>query len=250
MRAGRWRLARLVAGLVALGATLVGLVALAAFLTAQRGDPDLYPPADPDSVEIALVSHGWHSGLVLPRAVLTDAGSGPALASIATRFRAYPQIEFGWGEARFYRATPTLAQFDLGLALAALFTPGGRAGVVQVVGLERPVRDSFPYSDLVALRVSKRGLAHLLTRLEGSFRLVDGQPVADGPGLYGPSLFYDGTGRFSYANVCNHWAARLLHAAGLPITPVLDTHPMGLLLDLRWRSRLAPLPPATNLSKP
>ncbi|KQT71348.1 hypothetical protein ASG51_10405 [Methylobacterium sp. Leaf465] len=250
MRTGRWGLARIVAGLAALIVTLVGLVVLAALLTAQRGDPDLYPPADADSIGIALVSHGWHSGLVLPRAALTGAGSGPALASIATQFRAYPQIEFGWGEARFYRATPTLAQFDLGLALAALFTPGGRAGVVQVVGLERPVRDSFPYSDLVPLRVSKPGLARLLARLEGSFRLVDGQPAAGGPGLYGPSLFYDGAGRFSYANVCNHWAARLLHAAGLPITPVLDTHPAGLLLDLHWRSGLAPQPPTANLSKP
>ncbi|WP_082559206.1 DUF2459 domain-containing protein [Methylobacterium sp. Leaf94] len=250
MRTGRWGLARIVAGLAALIVTLIGLVVLAALLTAQRGDPDLYPPADADSIGIALVSHGWHSGLVLPRAALTGAGSGPALASIATRFRAYPQIEFGWGEARFYRATPTLAQFDLRLALAALFTPGGRAGVVQVVGLERPVRDSFPYSDLVPLRVSKPGLTRLLARLEGSFRLVDGQPAAGGPGLYGPSLFYDGAGRFSYANVCNHWAARLLHAAGLPITPVLDTHPAGLLLDLHWRSGLAPQPPSANLSKP
>nr|WP_243214855.1 MULTISPECIES: DUF2459 domain-containing protein [Methylobacterium] len=232
-------------------ATLVGLLVLAALLTARPGDPDLYPAPDAEGTVIALVSHGWHSGLVLPRAVLTGAGSGPALASIATRFRAYPEIEFGWGEARFYRATPTLAQFDLALALAALFTPGGRDGIVQVVGLERPARDSFPASDLVPLRVSKQGLARFLARLEASFRLVDGQPVAGGPGLYGPSLFYDGAGRFSYTNVCNHWAARLLNAAGLPVTPVLDTHPAGLLLDLRWRAGLVPLsPPTANLSKP
>ncbi|MGU3361808.1 DUF2459 domain-containing protein [Methylobacterium sp. M6A4_1b] len=246
MRAGR-----ALAALASVFAILVGLLVLAALVTARPGDPKLYPASDAEGTAITLVSHGWHSGLVLPRTALTGAGSGPALASIATRFRAYAEIEFGWGEARFYRATPTLAEFDLGLALAALFTPGGRDGSVQVVGLVRPVRDSFPASDLVPLRVSSQGLARLLARLEGSFRLVDGQPVAGGPGLYGPSLFYDGAGRFSYANVCNHWAARLLNAAGLPVTPVLDTHPAGLLLDLRWRAGLLTLPPPTaNLSKP
>ncbi|WP_375408909.1 DUF2459 domain-containing protein, partial [uncultured Methylobacterium sp.] len=202
-----------------------------------------------ESETIHLVSHGWHTGLVIPRAALAGEGAGAALRNIATRFRDYPGIEFGWGEARFYRATPTLAQFDARLALEALFTPGGREGVVQVVGLERDVRASFPHSEIVPIRVSRAGLARLLAHLDSSFRLEDGQPVAGGPGLYGPSLFYAGEGRFSAANVCNHWTARLLNAAGLPITPVLDTHPAGLLLDLHWRAGVAPLPPA-NLSKP
>lgn len=244
----RGRVATLLGGAAALLATALGLLVLAAVLTAQPGDPELYPAHGADGEGIALVSHGWHSGLVLPHAALTGAGSGPALAAIATRFAAYPEIEFGWGEARFYRATPTLAQFDLRLALEALFTPGGRDGVVQVVGLERPARASFPHAEIVPVRVSPAGLARLLGQLEASFRLAGGQPVDGGPGLYGPSLFYEGAGRFSYANVCNHWAARLLAAAGLPVTPVLDTHPAGLIFDLRWRAGLAPLP--ANLSKP
>jgi uncharacterized protein (TIGR02117 family) len=223
---------------------------LALVLTASPGDPALYPPTESDAPTIHLVSHGWHSGLVIPREILTGEGAGPALRAIALRFRAYPDLEFGWGEARFYRATPTLAEFDLRLALEALFTPGGRAGVVQVVGLERTVGESFPHSDVVTVRVSTAGLARLLARLEASFRLADGQPVAGGPGLYGPSLFYDGEGRFSHANVCNHWAARLLNAAGVPVTLPLDTHPVGLLLDLRWRAGLVAEAPAANLSKP
>lgn len=236
-----------------LGFALAGLfviLGLAVTLTARPGDPALYPPVGVDARTIHLVNHGWHSGLVIPRDVLTGEGAGPALRAIALRFRAYPDLEFGWGEARFYRTTPTLAEFNLRLALEALFTPGGRAGVVQVVGLERTVRESFPYSDLVTVRISSAGLARLLAHLETSFRLVEGQPVTGGPGLYGPSLFYEGEGRFSYANVCNHWAARLLNAAGVPVTLPLDTHPAGLLLDLRWRAGLIPEGPAPNLSKP
>lgn len=233
-----------------IGAGLAGCLVVLVFavlLTASPGDPALYPPTGEDSEIIHLVGHGWHSGIVLPRGALTGEGAGAATRNIATRFRDYPRIEFGWGEARFYRATPTLAQFDARLALQALFTPGGRAGIVQVVGLEQDIRTSFPRSDIVPIRVSKAGLARLLARLDASFRLQGGQPVAGGPGLYGPSLFYEGEGRFSALNVCNHWAARLLNAAGLPITPVLDTHPAGLLADLAWRAGAERLP---NLSKP
>ncbi|AMB48031.1 DUF2459 domain-containing protein [Methylobacterium sp. AMS5] len=223
------------------------------YITARPADPTLYPPAEPDTQTVLLVSHGWHSGLVLPRDSLTGEGAGIALRNLATRFAAYDALEFGWGEARFYRATPTLAAFDWRLAFSALFTPGGSDGVIQVVGLARPARTSFPQADIVRVPLSRRGLAQLLARLEASFRLTDGQPAALGPGLYGPSLFYEAHGRFSYSNLCNHWAAGLLNAAGLPITPVLDTHPSGLLADMRWRSGLtasAPSEAEPDLSKP
>ena len=240
------RLARLVIGGIAALAVLLALVTV---WTAKPGDPALYPARGPDAETVLLVSHGWHSGLVLRRDSLTGEGAGPALHNLATRFRDFPEIEFGWGEARFYRATPTLAAFDWRLALKALFTPGGSDGVIQVVGLERPARDSFPSADIVLVKLSRAGLARLLARLEKSFRLTDGQPVDVEPGLYGPSLFYEANSRFSYSNVCNHWAANLLDAGGVPTTPVLDTHPLGLLADLRWRAGLRPMPSEVENSR-
>ncbi|MBB2962913.1 DUF2459 domain-containing protein [Methylobacterium sp. R2-1] len=242
-------LRRLALALAGLAAALVALT----LWTAQPGDPSLYPPSGPDVETVFLVSHGWHAGLVLRRESLTGEGAGAALRNIATRFRAFDDVEFGWGEARFYRATPTLAAFDWRLALSALFTPGGSEGVIQVVGLAQPVRESFPQAEIAAVPLSRAGFARLLARLDASFRLADGMPAALGPGLYGPSLFYEGAGRFSYSNVCNHWAAGLLNAAGLPITPVLDTHPAGLLADLRWRAGLnivGSSDAAPDLSKP
>lgn len=230
-----------------LGFAAAGLLValfLLVVLSARPGDPSLYPPPPDDGITIHLVSHGWHSGVVLPREALTGEGSGAALRSVAVRFRAYPRIEFGWGEARFYRATPTVTDVDWRLALEALFTPGGRAGVIQVVGLGEDVRDAFPHSAIVPVPISARGLTRLLTRLDASFRLDAGQPIAAGPGLYGPSLFYEGEGRFSFHNVCNHWTAGLLNTAGLPVAPALDTLPAGLIADLEWRSGLARLPAA------
>ena len=49
-------------------------------------------------------------------------------------------------------------------------------------------------------------------------------------------------GAFHMFKVCNHWVADMLSAAGLPVTPVLDTVPPGLLLDLRMRAGLDRLP--------
>ncbi|TXN25015.1 DUF2459 domain-containing protein [Methylobacterium sp. WL9] len=228
-------------GLAAAGLLIVFFFAVV--LTAKPGDPALYPPTDTNSRTIHLVSHGWHSGVVLPHEALTGEGTGAALRAVATRFRNYQKIEFGWGEARFYRTTPTVADVDWMLAAKALFTPGGAAGVVQVVGLPDNLRAAFPNAEIVPIRVSPAGLARLLARLDAAFRLDGQQPVEDGPGLYGPSLFYAGTGRFSFANVCNHWTANLLSAAGLPVAPVIDTHPRGLILDLAWRSGATVLPP-------
>jgi hypothetical protein len=67
-----------------------------------------------------------------------------------------------------------------------------------------------------------------------------------GPGLYGPSLFYRSVGRFHIFNVCNHWLARQLSAAGVATNPVLAIWPAGLLLDLRWRSGASLVPLAGN----
>ena len=220
---------------------VIALLTLAVIFTARPGAPSLYPANADDAHEIHLVSHGWHTGLVLPREALFGEGAGAALRAVATRFRDFPQIEFGWGEARFYRATPTVADVDWRLAWEALFTSGGRDGVVQAVGLPDDLGAAFPHSEIVVIKLSRRGLARLVARLDGEFRLAAGLPIEGGPGLYGPSLFYAGSGRFSFANVCNHWTADLLNAAGLPTAPGLDAHPRGLILDLAWRSGATPL---------
>ncbi len=93
---------------------------------------------------------------------------------------------------------------------------------------------------MVRIELSQEGFARLLDRLEASF--APATPLQDlGPGLYGPSLFFRGADTFHIFNVCNHWVARLLSAAGLPTAPVLATMPRGLLLDLKLRSGLTPL---------
>ncbi|GJD63518.1 DUF2459 domain-containing protein [Methylobacterium frigidaeris] len=228
-------------------APAITLVA-AAWLTARPGDPALYPPAPGDeaveeaveeAVIVRLVARAWHSGLLLPRDDLSRAagkiGSG-TLLEVTERFGAYPALEIGWGDAGFYRAVPTIDALDWRLALKALFTPGGRPAVLHVVGVAAEPGTAFPGAEIMTLPLSRAGFRRLATALGHAFTLRDGHPVEAGPGLYGPSLFYEAEGRFSLLNVCNHWSAGLLNEAGLPVTPLLDTLPQGLALDLAWRA--------------
>jgi len=224
----------------------VGLVAVAV-LTARSGDPALWPPPpDAPRVEIFVVSHGYHSGLVLPREAMADGASQrghTALGAVSQRFADYRSLEIGWGDEGFYRHVPDVASLTVGLAVRALFRPGNPS-VVHVVGLPRHVREMFPRSDIVRLELSGDGFARMLEALEASFGKGEGGVAAEplGRGLYGPSLFYRGVETFHVFNVCNHWVGRLLSAAGLPSAPLLATLPPGLFFDLKWRAGLLPLP--------
>ncbi len=232
------------------GWTVIALVALLAamtVLTARSADPALWPPAaGAPSIEIHVVSHGYHSGIVVDRAAMAayaERGGDAALTAVAQRFATYQWLEIGWGDEGFYRNVPTVASLTFRLAVKALFLPGN-ASVVHVVGLSGPARETFAKAEIIRIPLSDEGFTRLLKGLDASFaREPDGPPLEPlGPGLYGPSLFYRGVDSFHIFNVCNHWVARLLSAAGLPTAPVLATLPPGLFFDLKWRSGLVPLP--------
>ena len=219
---------------------------VAAVATARGGDRALYPAAG-RTVEAYVVTNGWHSGLAVPRAAL-DAIAGrdrlSALTMVTTRFAAYPWLEIGYGELEFYRAVPTVADITPSVALRVLFRPGNPA-VLHVVGLERPPTQAFVQATSVRLALSETGFARMAHRVDASFApRPSGLPADEiGPGLYGPSLFFRAAGTFHVFNLCNHWVARMLDAAGLPTTPVVDTIAQGLLADLRWRAGATALPP-------
>jgi len=232
---------------IGLGFAIVAALLIAAVLgTARRGDRSLWPPAPgTPTTEVFVVSHGYHAGIIVPRAALAEAASRRgliALGTFATRFAGFDRLEIGWGDEGFYREVPTVQSLTVALALRALFR-SGNPSVLHVVGVGADPRATFPYSDLVRLDLGQAGFARLADKLDASFaRGEDGLPVELGPGLYGTSLFFRANGAFHLFNVCNHWLAGLLDAAGVPTAPVPATLPYGLLLDLKWRSGLAPLP--------
>jgi uncharacterized protein (TIGR02117 family) len=239
---------RIVARRFALGLLAVAaLLAIAVVGTARWGDRRLWPPPPGAPViEVAIVSHGYHSGIVLPSAALAEQASRrglSALGYVVTRFADYDRLEIGWGDEGFYREVPTIGSLGVMLALRALFRPGNPS-VLHVVGVKNDPSAVFPNSDVVRVGLGEPSLERVADRLEASFaRDQDGlQPRELGAGLYGPSLFFRANGTFNIFRVCNHWIADLLDAAGVPTAPVLATLPFGLLLDLQWRSGLVPLP--------
>ena len=136
-----------------------------------------------------------------------------------------------------------MQSLTVALALRALFRPGNPS-VLHVAGVNANPRASFGHSHLVRLELSAAGFAPLTDRLDASFARAPGgfQPVELGRGLYGTSLFFRANGAFHIFNVCNHWVADLLDAAGVPTAPVIGTLPDGLLLDLAWRSGVERMP--------
>lgn len=242
---------RLIRGIgYGLSALALAMIVLAG-ATARTADPALWPPKPgAPMVDIFVVSHGYHIGLAFDTAQLAEAATrdgNAALVAVTQRFAAYPFIEIGFGEERFYASVPNAAAFDFGLAIRALFNPGNPT-VMHVVGLPAEPRKVFPSSDIVRVPLSAAGFARLLSSMDRAFART-GEPPAPqviARGLYGPSLFFRANGSFHIFNVCNHWVSDMLSVAGLPVTPVLDTVPPGLLLDLKWRAGLDRLPGPTS----
>ncbi len=120
----------------------------------------------------------------------------------------------------------------------------GNASVLHVVGLPDHPRKVFPLFRHCIGPAWRRWLRAHDPHLDASFARTGAPPAPQvlGQGLYGPSRFYRAVENFHLFNVCNHWVARQLSAAGIATAPVADTLPAGLLLDLKWRSGLSPMP--------
>ena len=222
-------------------AGLVLLLAGALMATDHPGDRALFPPmAGAPTVDLFLVSNGFHTGLLVPRPALDAVAqrlNETATEDVATRFGAYRWVEIGWGEEQFYRFTPTLAALGLGRAFRALFLDNRT--VLHVVGVDDLVELDGPHAALMRVPLSPDGFDRLTERLDATFaRAADGSAIDLGPGLYGPSRFFRANGRMSVTDVCNSWVGRLLNAAGLPDAPVLSIFAPGLIAGLRWRANL------------
>jgi len=202
--------------------------------TARPGDPALWPPKGSDVVPAYLVDNGFHTDVAVQRDAIIAAG-GP-LAVAAARASGRPWIMIGWGDARFYEAT-TPWQDRLPDGLRALL--GGRPTTVHLEGVwGRP--DVVWRTGVRRLPLSSAGMRALLSRARAALRVnSSGAPqVLDVPGKEPDEAFFASREGFSLFHLCNHFTADLLSAAGLPVTPVLDTLPAGLALDLRLRAGL------------
>ena len=206
-----------VALVVPLGAVLLA----AACLGPVR---ELYPPGSGEaSVTVHVVGHGWHTGIVIRRdAIPLEAWPESG------RFPPARFLEVGWGDRAFYESP------DAGVGLALKAAVASAASALHVAGFDRPASESFPGAEIIAIELSRRGLASVSRFVSQAYaRDAAGQPIELGPGLYPVSRFYAATGRYSLVNTCNTWIAEALRAGGCPITPVWAVTAGNLLFQAK-----------------
>ncbi len=186
-----------------------------------------WPARAGDQIPIAVVNHGWHTGIIL-----RGGDIGPDLAFVSAQLGAHPFYEFGWGDAGFYQAE----EIDSGLTLAALFWP--TPSVMHVAAFSPLPERYFELGEVERLWVSAQGLARLQRFIAARFIRAGQQPPQPfGRGLYGRSRFYRARGEYLFTYTCNSWSAEALAQAGAPI----DGRPLGAERVMRETRRVRQL---------
>ena len=182
-------------------------------LSACSFKPDVVTQSKDASVsewqELYVVSHGWHTGFVVPgdRIQLH-------IPELKKRFGNTPNIEFGWGDKDFYQAE----EITTGLTLRSIFWPTD--SVIHAVAVPENVNQYFSNSEVKTLCLSKGDYFSLLNFIASSFyKNQKGEVLETQGGIYGNSQFYKGVGDFSLLNTCNKWTAKGLKSAGMDISP-------------------------------
>jgi uncharacterized protein (TIGR02117 family) len=182
---------------------------LAMALGACAGVPEPREPAAEDCVEIGIHSNGFHTSLTLP---------GDALDAEHPLRRLFPEARWlvvGWGDEDFFMA-PQGGTFEQGVR--ATF-PGGST-VIRVIAIDVAPERYFAQGDAPRAAVTRAEAAALARFLDGELvHSPEGEAIIVAPAHH-PERSYFLRARsesFSLLNNCNHWVARALRAAGLPI---------------------------------
>ena len=175
----------------------------------------LYPPATGKPTKtIHLVSHGWHTGLVLSAADLGE-GEWP----VRQDFPNADYLEFGWGDAGYYPAE----RGTVWLAIKALCWP--TPSVIHVAAIQGEITNTFPDSDVVQIELSEAGFEQLSSFIKREFRVSSaGELIPVGSGFYGEGRFYQANSKFFFPRTCNYWTASALRSAGCPIRPLTSVN--------------------------
>jgi len=172
---------------------------------------------------VYVVSHGWHTGLV----VLRDDVPSDVWPEIAD-FPHSRYLEIGWGDEGFYRAEKITAPLCLKAAL--LPTPS----VMHVVGFDLPLEEYFPTSSIIQVELTEAGFDELCQHIaDGHVRDDWGQAEWLGRGIYGNSRFYRANGSYYFPKTCNVWTARGLRKAGCPIVPGIAVNAGNVISQTR-----------------
>ena len=193
--------------------------------TCETAPPPTTPDDDsPRTHRIQVASNGWHTAVVVPAPALTATGMLPEAAD----FPGAAFLEFGWGDRVYYPAK----EKTVGMTLAAALAP--TPAVMHMAGLAATPRAGGSSREVVTVGLTETGFLSLIEALAAEFeRPAEGRASSVARGLYPGSRFYNARGSFHLFNTCNTWTARMLHAAGVAISPSGIVTADGLMTRLR-----------------
>ena len=176
--------------------------------------------------EIYVVSHGWHTGFVIPSGDIYS-----EIPELEARFGDIRYIEFGWGDKGFYQAK----EITSGLTLRAIFWP--TESVVHAVAVPSRVYESFPNSEIERVYLNRSDLDSLVSFISSSiYKDESGKVLELKSGIYNDSQFYKGIGHYHLMNTCNKWTAKGLKSAGMNISPTFKLTAGSIMKFLRQRA--------------
>jgi len=165
---------------------------------------------------IAVVSLGWHSGILINPTDLPK-----EMRELFPEFKRHSMVEIGWGDRGFYMAPGFSVRKGI---RAALFSSGS---VLHLAGFDQNLGSYLAGSDVVWLKISTEGFNRLLdTIVKSVVKDEHGRPIRLGAALYGDGSFYEANGDFSLLYTCNSWTSNVLKESGC---------------DIRGSSRSAPV---------
>lgn len=180
------------------------------------------------STEVYVVSHGWHTGLVVPSEKIFE-----SLPELKQKFSQFAYIEFGWGDKDFYQAE----EITSGLILRAIFWP--TESVVHAAAVPENAEKYFRHSDVKKLCLNENEINSLGRFISNSFhRNKGGKVIAMKNGTDQDNQFYKGVGKYYLLNTCNKWTAKGLQSIGMSISPTFRLT-AGSIIDYLNRETIA-----------
>ena len=187
-------------------------------------DWEQLPATKQDERTVHIVSHGWHTGIVVAREDLNE-----ELRAVTQQLGDAAFYEFGWGDKAFYQSDDP----GIGIMFRAVFLP--TPSTMHVVAVPEEPAKYFDSSESLTLHVSSGGLDAMIQSIAASFaKDAQGKSLATLPGLYGHSFFFDANGSYYFGNTCNTWTVRMLRRAGVPTTTFLTQTAGSVMRQGKW----------------
>ncbi|HEX7072398.1 MAG TPA: DUF2459 domain-containing protein [Rhodothermales bacterium] len=167
-------------------------------------------PRESPTQSIYLVRFGWHADLVVPNDPCRPL---PDVAPPELRNATF--VAVGWGDADFF----PLERPGLGATLKAALVPG--PSVYQILPVAGNVERRFRSQQILRIELSDASCRRLGDFIRERFVVTDSAFVPVETDRHTAARYYLSTERYHLLHNCNHWTAKALGAAGLPIWPAL-----------------------------